>query len=120
MADTYNSKDRDVLDVPSFDCTSWSFSVTPKHLSSGQFILLIIARADCQNALVDFFEAQQEKAARDRCYVTATDCKGSSIQLIVTTDDMELRSDGRKFELIATMRGRDNYKYNSAIQSKRL
>ncbi|HEH9417232.1 TPA: hypothetical protein SIA31_001232 [Aeromonas sobria] len=118
MTNTYNSKDRDTLDVPSFDCTGWSFSVTPKDQSSGRFILLIIARAECQNALVEFFEAQQEKSAKDRSYVTATDDKGSSIQLTVTKEDMAVRSDGRKFELIATMENKDLRKNTSIIQGK--
>ncbi|UBO75826.1 hypothetical protein [Aeromonas rivuli] len=118
MINTYNSQARDTLDVPSFDCTGWSFSVTPKCLSFGRFTLLIIARPECQNALVEFFEAQQKKSAKDRCYVTATtDDKGSSIQLTVTEEGMQICSDDRKFELIATMKDR---KYSSAIQSKQL
>ena len=115
---TYNSKDGDTLNVPSFDSTGWSFSVTPKSLPTGRFTLLIIARAECQNALVEFFEAQQKKAAKDRSYVTATDDEGSSIQLTVTEEDMELRSDDRKFELIATMENRDLCKNASTVQGK--
>ncbi|TNI26507.1 hypothetical protein [Aeromonas veronii] len=118
MTNTYNSKDRDTLDVPSFDCTGWSFSVTPKDHLCGRFTLLIIAHAECQNALVEFFEAQQKKAAKDRSYVTATDDKGSSIQLTVTEEDMELRSDGRKFELIATMKNQDLRRKASIVRGK--
>ncbi|MNJ69929.1 hypothetical protein D3C77_663360 [compost metagenome] len=82
--------------------------------------MLIIARAECQNALVEFFKAQQEKAAKDRSYVTATDDKGLSIQLTVTEEDIKLRSDGRKFELIATMESRDLCKNVSTVQGKTL
>lgn len=115
---TYNSQDRDTLNVPSFDCTGWSFSITPKHRLSRRSTLLIIARAECQNALVEFFKAQQEKAAKDRSYVTATDDKGSSVQLTVTEEGMELRSDGRKFELIVTMESRDLCRNASTVQGK--
>lgn len=116
MTNIYDSRDRDELDVPSFDC-KWSFSVTPKHPSSSRFTLLIIASIESKDALVEFFKVQQEKAAKDRCCVTAThDHDGTSLELTVIDHQVNACAEGRRFELIATMESHNLRKNASIVQ----
>ncbi|MCS3459117.1 hypothetical protein [Aeromonas sp. BIGb0445] len=116
MTRSYNSQYGDTLDVP-FGDTCQNFSILPKYPSLGLFTLKIIAPAELQDTLIRFFK----EAEKDRCCVTAThDLDGTSLELTVIDHQVKACAEGRRFELIATMKDRDDRKYSSAIQSKQL
>ncbi|MDM5142623.1 hypothetical protein OB959_23015 [Aeromonas bestiarum] len=120
MTNTYDSRDGDRLYIPSvgeIQC----FNVTPKRPPSGLFTLLIIAHSESKDAQVEFFNAQQKKAAKDQCCVTAThDLDETILELTVIDYKVNVCPEGREFEIIATMKDLDDRKYSSAIQSKRV
>lgn len=120
MTNTYDSRDNDRLFVPpvgEIQC----FNVTPKHPPSGLFTLRIIAHNESKDALVEFFNAQQKKAAKDQCCVTAThDLDETNLELSVIEYQVNACHEGCRFELIATMKDLDGRNYSSAIQSKRV
>lgn len=120
MIHAYNSQDGDTLYVPSVGEIP-NFIIEPKRPSSGLFTLRIIAQTESKDALVEFFNAQQKRAAKDRGCVTAIyHLDGTSLELTIIEHQVKACAEGRRFEIIATMKDRNDRKDSPAIQFKRL
>lgn len=121
MTNTYDSRYGDRLCVPSVGEIR-CFHVTPKYPSSARFDVFIIADTELKDALTQFFNAQLQKAAKDRCCMTVSHhLDETTLELTVINHHVEACAEGRRYKLIATMENQDlRTKASSVIQSKRV